>query len=174
VQGGGPIYNEARPTTLSAVAAEFRPTNTNSSRCDQFLAKLEGRNMGESAEGETGEKKNGQNHGKPAGGSTLIEAGPKDGQATCLVVKDPKDAKSGSSSEKDFPCITERRPIIKSVELSDSNRPNTKLRQNCYLTTSMQTLVSKRMSYLLKHAAYSEKVAMSPQGYVNISELIKW
>jgi len=38
----------------------------------------------------------------------------------------------------------------------------------------MQTLVSKKMSYLLRHAAYSEKVAMSPQGYVNISELIKW
>jgi len=38
----------------------------------------------------------------------------------------------------------------------------------------MPTLVSKKMSYLLRHAATTERVAMSPQGYVNITDLIKW
>jgi len=96
------------------------------------LAKLEGRNGDELAEGETGEREKGQNNGKPAGGSTLIEAEQKDGQASCLVVQDPKVAKSGSSSERDFPCITGRRPIIKSAERTDSKWPSTEQRQNCY------------------------------------------
>jgi len=47
---------------------------------------------------------------------------------------------------------------------------------NCgvYLTDNLQTLVSKRMSHLLRHAAATEKVAMTAQGYVNIADLIKW
>jgi len=42
-----------------------------------------------------------------------------------------------------------------------------------YLDSKLQTLVSKRMSLSLRHAAASEKVAMTSQGYVNIADLIK-
>jgi len=47
---------------------------------------------------------------------------------------------------------------------------------NCgiYLNINLQTLVSKRMCHLLRHAAHTEKVDMTAQGYVNIADLVMW
>jgi len=67
-----------------------------------------------------------------------------------------------------------KRPINESADLLlHSARPITN-EHNCYLTDNLQTLVSKRMSYLLRHAATTEKVVMTSQGNVNIVDLIKW
>jgi len=96
------INRERGSMTLNAVAAEFRPAVTNSSRCQQFLAGM----------------------GNGSRGSALLT----------------------------------RRSDLHEGGLTDNTR----------------TAISKRISYLLRHAASAEKVAMSPQAFVKITDLIEW
>jgi len=75
-----------------------------------------------------------------------------------------------SRNEGFFSSSMDKRPMSESAD----SLINTSGHNNCYLTDNLQTLVSKRMSYLLRHAAAAEKVAMTPQGYVDIADIIKW
>jgi len=43
-----------------------------------------------------------------------------------------------------------------------------------YLNNNLQTLVCKKICHLLRHAAHTENVAMTAQGYVDIADLITW
>jgi len=82
-------------------------------------------------------------------------------------------------NEAGFPRITgmAKRPKMESADaVINTAMPITNEEHNCviYLTDNLQTLVSKRMSHLLRHTAATEKVAMTSQGYVNMADLIKW
>jgi len=91
-----------------------------------------------------------------------------------------KGAQNESESGTGFPgCVDmARRPTRESADsLINISRPTINTHDfNCsnYLTDDLQTLVSKRMSYLLRHGAATEAVAMSSQGYVKLADLIKW
>jgi len=83
-----------------------------------------------------------------------------------------------SKSEAGFPRMTgmAQMPKIESaVAVINTTMPITN-KHDCdiYLTDNLQTLMSKRMSHLLRHAAVTEKVAMTGHGYVDIADLKKW
>jgi len=43
-----------------------------------------------------------------------------------------------------------------------------------YMSEELQTKTGKRMSYLLRHDTHQESVRITPQGYITITDMIKW
>jgi len=153
--GGGSGNQEVMPTKLNAVAAEFLPAATNSSRAEQFIA---GMNRGHLATQGARGLEIGQSNKVTVEEGTLMEVRTNTAQATVREVQALNMAQNESRLERDFP--RSKKAMNESAVTEEHNK--------CYLTDNMQTRVSKRMSYLLRHAASSEKVAMSLQGYVDI------
>jgi len=121
--------------------------------------------------------KNGQNKVVFVGGSALNGAKPTFAQATIGGMHNMNGTENESENETGFPhrAGMTRRPIMESADsLINTARPITH-EYNCasYVTDDLQTLVSKRMSYLSKHAA-AERVCYDTSGYVKIADLINW
>jgi len=107
------------------------------------------------------------------GGSTFNRFRTNNEQATISGAGNINVTQNESRFERGFPCGT--RPIGEPADSLINSSINTDETDCCiYLNNNLQTLVSKRMCHLLKHAAHTEKVSMTAQGYVDIADLITW
>jgi len=175
-EAGVSVNTDVRPTKLNAVAVEFMPGSahqqTNSSWCAEYIADMTGVSGGHSASQGAVGIGNGHGNGAPVGaGGAFNWFKTTNAQATISGTSNISVTQNESSKDKGFPCGM--RPMGESAD----SLLNTEESDCCiYLNNNLQTLLSKRMSYLLGHAAATEKVAMAAQGYVTVNkaDLFKW
>jgi len=108
----------------------------------------------------------------------LNEVRPHYIQAAVRDAYSTNSAQNESKNYAGFPHITgmAKRPKMESADaVINAAMPTTNENNwGIYLTDNLQTLVSKWVSHLLRHAAATEKVAMTAQGNMDIADLIKW
>jgi len=103
--------------------------------------------------------KNGQGNRVHVGGGAFNEVRSKDDKVTIRGTYNINVTQNESRNDRGFSCSMDKRPISESADsFINSASPITGEHNNCYLTDNLQTLVSKRMSYLLRHAASTKRL----------------